>query len=223
MPSKPSAQTPSLPAHLHLRSVPSSPTLRQRLDANASDWFELAERINNAVLKGLVRLLRAARWASRAFALRPETVPAGCGNSDHGFRQGAAQAGRASRLLIEKNHRFLRKIAQTIKNTVLTIKNHKNVCKSVVSLLGRCAIPVGHRQSSRFWPKPEGMACMPVSLQARKARRGVVCFARVHGFACRSAKTSRSPGCTRTDSGRAFAPPAGAQPARPKRSGAGGH
>jgi hypothetical protein len=35
---------------LHLRSVPSSPTLRQRLDAHASDWFELAERINAAVL-----------------------------------------------------------------------------------------------------------------------------------------------------------------------------
>ncbi len=35
---------------LHLRSVPSSPTLRQRLDAHASDWFELAERINIAVL-----------------------------------------------------------------------------------------------------------------------------------------------------------------------------
>ena len=35
---------------LHLRAVPSSPTLRQRLDANASDWFELAERINAAVL-----------------------------------------------------------------------------------------------------------------------------------------------------------------------------
>jgi hypothetical protein len=35
---------------LHLRAVPSSPTLRQRLDAHASDWFELAERINAAVL-----------------------------------------------------------------------------------------------------------------------------------------------------------------------------
>jgi hypothetical protein len=35
---------------LHLRTVPSSPTLRQRLDAHASDWFELAERINAAVL-----------------------------------------------------------------------------------------------------------------------------------------------------------------------------
>jgi len=35
---------------LHLRAVPSSPTLRQRLDAHASNWFELAERINAAVL-----------------------------------------------------------------------------------------------------------------------------------------------------------------------------
>ena len=35
---------------LHLRAVPSSPTLRQRLDTHASDWFELTERINAAVL-----------------------------------------------------------------------------------------------------------------------------------------------------------------------------
>ena len=35
---------------LGLRAVPSSPTLRQRLDAHASAWFELAERINSAVL-----------------------------------------------------------------------------------------------------------------------------------------------------------------------------
>ena len=35
---------------LHLRAVPSSPTLRQRLDAHAPDWFDLAERINAAVL-----------------------------------------------------------------------------------------------------------------------------------------------------------------------------
>jgi hypothetical protein len=35
---------------LHLRTVPSSPTLRQRFDTHASDWFELAERINAAVL-----------------------------------------------------------------------------------------------------------------------------------------------------------------------------
>jgi hypothetical protein len=35
---------------LHLRAVPSSPTLRQRLDAHASNWFDLAERINAAVL-----------------------------------------------------------------------------------------------------------------------------------------------------------------------------
>ena len=31
-------------------TVPSSPTLRQRMDANASDWFELAARINQALL-----------------------------------------------------------------------------------------------------------------------------------------------------------------------------
>ena len=35
---------------LHLRAVPSSPTLRQRLDTHAPDWFDLAERINAAVL-----------------------------------------------------------------------------------------------------------------------------------------------------------------------------
>ncbi|TXI73266.1 MAG: IS1380 family transposase [Limnohabitans sp.] len=35
---------------LSLRAVPSSPTLRQRLDTHAASWFELAERINSAVL-----------------------------------------------------------------------------------------------------------------------------------------------------------------------------
>ncbi|MFP5325077.1 MAG: IS1380 family transposase, partial [Gammaproteobacteria bacterium] len=35
---------------LGLRAVPSSPTLRQRLDTHASSWFELAEQINTAVL-----------------------------------------------------------------------------------------------------------------------------------------------------------------------------
>ena len=35
---------------LGLQAVPSSPTLRQRLDAQAPAWFELAERINAAVL-----------------------------------------------------------------------------------------------------------------------------------------------------------------------------
>ena len=35
---------------LGLRAVPSSPTLRQRLDANASDWFDLAFQINQALL-----------------------------------------------------------------------------------------------------------------------------------------------------------------------------
>ena len=35
---------------LGLRAVPSSPTLRQRLDANASDWFYLAFQMNQALL-----------------------------------------------------------------------------------------------------------------------------------------------------------------------------
>ncbi len=35
---------------LHLSAVPSSPTLRQRLDTHASNWFELVKRINAAVL-----------------------------------------------------------------------------------------------------------------------------------------------------------------------------
>ena len=35
---------------LGLGAVPSSPTLRQRLDTHASSWFDLAERINAAVL-----------------------------------------------------------------------------------------------------------------------------------------------------------------------------
>lgn len=35
---------------LSLRSVPSSPTLRQRMDTHAASWFDLAEHINAAVL-----------------------------------------------------------------------------------------------------------------------------------------------------------------------------
>lgn len=35
---------------LGLRAVPSSPTLRQRLDSQASDWFALSTQINQAVL-----------------------------------------------------------------------------------------------------------------------------------------------------------------------------
>jgi len=35
---------------LGLQAVPSSPTLRQRLDTHASDWFELAAHINQALL-----------------------------------------------------------------------------------------------------------------------------------------------------------------------------
>ena len=35
---------------LGLRAVPSSPTLRQRLDTHAVAWFDLAERLNAAVL-----------------------------------------------------------------------------------------------------------------------------------------------------------------------------
>lgn len=35
---------------LGLRATPSSATLRQRLDTHASSWFDLAERINAAVL-----------------------------------------------------------------------------------------------------------------------------------------------------------------------------
>lgn len=35
---------------LGLRAVPSSPTLRQRLDSHAGDWFDLATQINQALL-----------------------------------------------------------------------------------------------------------------------------------------------------------------------------
>ncbi len=35
---------------LGLRAVPSSPTLRQRMDTHAPAWFDLADRINAAVL-----------------------------------------------------------------------------------------------------------------------------------------------------------------------------
>lgn len=35
---------------LDLRAVPSSPTLRQRMDTHAASWFDLAEEINAAVL-----------------------------------------------------------------------------------------------------------------------------------------------------------------------------
>jgi hypothetical protein len=35
---------------LGVRAVPSSPTLRQRLDTHAPAWFELVDRINAAVL-----------------------------------------------------------------------------------------------------------------------------------------------------------------------------
>ena len=35
---------------LGLRAVPSSPTLRQRLDANAASWFDLAAQLNRALL-----------------------------------------------------------------------------------------------------------------------------------------------------------------------------
>ena len=35
---------------LDLRAVPSSPTLRQRMDTHAASWFDLTERINTAVL-----------------------------------------------------------------------------------------------------------------------------------------------------------------------------
>jgi hypothetical protein len=35
---------------LGLRAVPSSPTLRQRMDTHAASWFDLTERINAAVL-----------------------------------------------------------------------------------------------------------------------------------------------------------------------------
>ena len=35
---------------LGLRPVPSSPTLRQRMDTHSKDWFDLTERINAAVL-----------------------------------------------------------------------------------------------------------------------------------------------------------------------------
>lgn len=39
---------------LGLRAVPSSPTLRQRLDANASSWFDLAARMNQALLSSRI-------------------------------------------------------------------------------------------------------------------------------------------------------------------------
>lgn len=39
---------------LGLRAVPSSPTLRQRLDANASSWFDLAARMNQSLLSSRI-------------------------------------------------------------------------------------------------------------------------------------------------------------------------
>ena len=39
---------------LGLQAVPSSPTLRQRLDTHASDWFELAAQINQALLSSRI-------------------------------------------------------------------------------------------------------------------------------------------------------------------------
>jgi hypothetical protein len=39
---------------LGLRGVPSSPTLRQRLDANASSWFDLAAQINQKLLNSRI-------------------------------------------------------------------------------------------------------------------------------------------------------------------------
>ena len=39
---------------LGLNSVPSSPTLRQRLDANTSSWFDLAAQMNRLLLGGSV-------------------------------------------------------------------------------------------------------------------------------------------------------------------------
>ena len=39
---------------LGLGGVPSSPTLRQRLDANASSWFDLAARMNQALLSSRI-------------------------------------------------------------------------------------------------------------------------------------------------------------------------
>ena len=36
---------------LGLKAVPSSPTLRQRLDANASDWFDLVHQLNEKLLQ----------------------------------------------------------------------------------------------------------------------------------------------------------------------------
>lgn len=35
---------------LGLTNVPSSPTLRQRLDANAPDWFDLVPQMNQQLL-----------------------------------------------------------------------------------------------------------------------------------------------------------------------------
>jgi hypothetical protein len=35
-------------ARLGLRAVPSSPTLRQRMDTHATAWFDLVDRINAA-------------------------------------------------------------------------------------------------------------------------------------------------------------------------------
>lgn len=39
---------------LGLRGVPSSPTLRQRLDANASSWFDLAAQMNQSLLSSRI-------------------------------------------------------------------------------------------------------------------------------------------------------------------------
>jgi hypothetical protein len=39
---------------LGLASVPSSPTLRQRLDTNAASWFELAAQLNHKLLVSTV-------------------------------------------------------------------------------------------------------------------------------------------------------------------------
>jgi len=45
---------------LSLASVPSSPTLRQRMDAHASAWFDLASSINEAVLSARIEGQRIA-------------------------------------------------------------------------------------------------------------------------------------------------------------------
>ena len=74
---------------LHLRTVPSSPTLRQRFDTHASDWFELAERINAAVLSVKIAgkpinfgLLPCGYLGTQGFclelALRPGTQHSAC-------------------------------------------------------------------------------------------------------------------------------------------------